>query len=394
VAALLPIDAAVQRILAAVVALEPEDVAVADALHRVLAADVVAAHDVPPFANSAMDGFAVAPGPAGRRLRVVAESRAGMPAQAGPGPEEAVRISTGAAMPPGDLGVVAVEQAVEEDGGWVTVDEEVRPGRHVRGAGEDLRAGSVVLTAGTVLGPAQLGVAVAAGAAAVPCTRRARVAVVATGDELVAPGQPLGPGQIHDSNALVLAALAAREGADVVSVAHAGDDAAATRDAFAEALHGADVVIASGGVSVGPHDHVKPALEALGVEEVFWRVALRPGKPTWFGTRGRALVLGLPGNPVSAMVTFLLFARPALRALSGRPGVGVRRRAVLGESVPRHEQRDELVRVVVAGDGTVRPTGPQGSHVLSSLAAADALAIVPMGSGELAAGAEVELVEL
>jgi molybdopterin molybdotransferase len=192
----------------------------------------------------------------------------------------------------------------------------------------------------------------------------------------------------------MLAALARRAGAAVLSVAHAGDDPAATRDAFAAALEGADLVVASGGVSVGPHDHVKPALEALGVQEVFWRVALRPGKPTWFGTRERTLVLGLPGNPVSAMVTFLLFARPALRALVGLPGVTVRRRAVLGAAVARHPERDECVRVVVAGDGTVRPTGPQGSHVLSSLALADALAIVPMGDGELPAGAEVELEEL
>src|SRR4051812_18380558 len=183
VAGLLPIDAAVDRILAAVAPVEAQDVPVAESLHRVLAADVVAAHDVPPFANSAMDGFAVAPGPVGRRLRIAGESRAGSPAAAGPGPEEAIRISTGAAMPSGDLGVVPVEQATEDDG-WVTIGEEVRAGRHVRGAGEDLRAGSVVLAAGTLLGPAQLGVAVGAGAATVPCARRPRVAVVATGDEL------------------------------------------------------------------------------------------------------------------------------------------------------------------------------------------------------------------
>ena len=252
-----------------------------------------------------------------------------------------------------------------------------------------------MLGAGTLLGPAQLGVAVGAGAASLACARRPRVAVVVTGDELVAPGQPLGPGQIHDSNAPMLAALAAREGAEVVSVAHVGDDAAATRDAFAAALRDADLVVASGGVSVGPHDHVKPALEALGVEEAFWRVALRPGKPTWFGTRGRTLVLGLPGNPVSRDGHL-----PALRAAgaAGADRAAGRRRAGGGRrsrsrcrATPRATSASAWSP---ATDGAVRPTGPQGSHVLSSLAAADALAVVPMGDGELPAGAEVELIEL
>jgi molybdopterin molybdotransferase len=168
------------------------------------------------------------------------------------------------------------------------------------------------------------------------------------------------------------------------------DDAQATRDAISRALEGADVLLLTGGVSVGPHDHVKPALLALGVEEVFWRVALRPGKPLWFGRRGAQLVFGLPGNPVSAIVCFLLFARPALAALQGVPGAPVRGRAVLGEAVPRQRGREEAVRVRLE-DGRAVPTGPQGSHQLSSMLGADALAIVPRGEGEIAAGTEVEI---
>jgi molybdopterin molybdotransferase len=217
--------------------------------------------------------------------------------------------------------------------------------------------------------------------------------VLATGDELVAPGGPLGPGQLHNSNGLTLAALASQAGARVVRADVVADTEEATRDAIGAALDEADVVVLSGGVSVGPHDHVKPALAALGVDEVFWRVALRPGRPTWFGTRGDTLVFGLPGNPVSAMVTFLLFARPALAALEGAPHDPERLVARLGASIPRHPDRDECVRVVLH-DGVATPTGPQGSHQLRSMLGADGLAIVTAGDGELEAGAEVEVERL
>jgi molybdopterin molybdotransferase len=217
--------------------------------------------------------------------------------------------------------------------------------------------------------------------------------VLATGDELVAAGSTLGPGQIHDSNRVTLDALARREGAEVVLARRVPDDPAATREAIEQALAAADLVLLSGGVSVGPHDHVKPALAALGVQERFWRVALRPGKPTWFGTREERLVLGLPGNPVSAMVTFLLFARPALAAMQGAPDRPARWTAPLGAPVARHAARDECLRVRLV-DGRAYATGPQGSHVLSSMAQADALAIVLRGEGELPAGAEVELLAL
>ncbi len=392
-AELLDVRTARERVLAAVVPLGTQDVPLAAALGRVLASDLHAGGDVPPFTNSAMDGFAVRSGPAGRVLRVVDESRAGAPATAAVGDGEAVRISTGAVLPEGADAVIMVERT-HEDAGSVTLEAAVAPGQNVRGAGEDMRAGSIVLRAGTRLGPAAIGVAAGAHAGSVPCRRRPRVAVLATGDELVAPGAPLQPGQIHNSNALTLAALATEAGAEVVHVGHVTDTADATRAAILTALGDADVLVLSGGVSVGPHDHVKGALEACGVREDFWRVALRPGKPTWFGTRGAQLVFGLPGNPVSSMVTFLLFARPALLALQGADPSARRVRLPLAEAVPRTPGRDELVRVTIVGDA-LRLTGPQGSHVLTSMLGADGLARIPAGDGELPAGdvVEVELLQ-
>lgn len=391
---LIPISAARDAILACARQLLSEPVPVGDALGRVLAEDVRAAGDVPRFENSAMDGFAVVAAASSGPLRIVGESRAGAPAAVPVGPGEAIRISTGAPLPAGADAVVRVEDASERDGA-VTVHVPVEPGRNVRRAGEDLRAGEVVLAAGVRVGPAELGVAVGAGVGALRCARRPRVAVLCTGDELVEAGAPLGPGQIHDSNRVMLAALAAQAGAELVTAARVADDRAATEAAFADALERADVVIASGGVSVGPHDHVKPALLELGVRERFWRVALQPGKPTWFGTRGDQLVLGLPGNPVSSFVTFVLFARPALLALQGAaaplPARGVAR---LATAVPRRD-REQVLRVTLeqGDDGALSaaPNGPQGSHVTRSLTGADALAFVPAGEGEAPAGATVAI---
>ena len=377
-----------RRVLAALPARPaPQDVPVDDACGRVLARDVTQAGDVPPFASSAMDGFAAAPGPAGRTLRVAGESRAGRPAERPPGAGEAVRISTGAVLPSGELGVIPVEQVTERDG-VVETARAIAPGQHVRGAGEDVEAGVTVLGAGTVLGPVELGVAVGAGRATLPCAPRPRVAVLATGDELVGPGAELGPGQIHNTNEPTLAALAAEQGAEVVLRRAVPDDPAATRTALGESLDGADLVLISGGVSVGPHDHVKPALDALGVQERFWRVALQPGKPTWFGTRGPVLVLGLPGNPVSSVVCFHLFARTALRALQGAAPLPAREPARLDSPVARSPAREQAVRVAVtatAGGLVARSTGAQGSHRLTSLLEADALAFVPAGEGDAVA---------
>jgi molybdopterin molybdotransferase len=386
---LLTIDEARALVLRTITTLDSEETPIADALDRVLAEDVIAAHDVPTFANSAMDGFAVRSGSAGRELRIVGESRAGAPATVAVGDGEAVRISTGAAIPDGADAILPAEDATD-GGGTVTPAIDLRSGHHVRAPGEDLRRGAVVLRAGTVLGAAELGLAVEAGRATVRCARRPRVAVLATGDELVAPGEPLRHGQLHNSNAITLAALARRAGAELASTGEVEDDREATRVAIERALDGTDAVLLTGGVSVGPHDHVKPALSALGVEEVFWRVALRPGKPLWFGRRGHQVVFGLPGNPVSAMVCFLLFARPALEVMQGVPPPPARTRVVLGAAVPRQRARDEAVRVRLE-NGHAIPTGPQGSHQLHSMLGADALAIVPRGEGEMPAGAEVEI---
>ncbi len=371
--------------------LAPVRLAVDSALGLTLAEPVTAAADVPGAANSAMDGFAAKAGEAGRRLRVVGESRAGRPFEPTLAQGEAVRISTGAVMPAGAEAVAPIE-VVDDQGSEVVLRDELTAGRNVRLAGEDLRAGDTVLAPGRQLGPAELGIAVAAGRAELICLPRPKVAVIATGDELREPGAELETGELHDSNLTTLRALATEAGAEVVLARHVGDDAAATAAAFAEALELADVVICSGGVSVGPHDHVKGALLGLGVEQHFWRVALRPGRPTWFGSRGGRLVFGLPGNPVSAIVTFLLFAAPALRALQGRPPQPSAT-AELGEPIARHPDRDECVRVRLE-DGAAFATGPQGSHILSSIALADALAVIPRGEGILTAGTAIELISL
>jgi molybdopterin molybdotransferase len=255
--------------------------------------------------------------------------------------------------------------------------------------------GRALLDRGARLGARELAVAVAAGHGELAAFRVPRVAVIATGDELRPPGAPLGPGEIHDSNSLAMAALAREGGASVVSATRVGDDPRATRDALAAALRQADVLTISGGVSVGPHDHVKQALAELGVEQRFWGIAIRPGRPTWFGTRNGTLVFGLPGNPVSTIVIHALLVRPALAALTGadpRPG---RLTALLAHELPRQPNRDEAVRVRIErraeGLPLAHPCGPQASHVTTSLLGADGLALIEAGEGVHAAGAEVEV---
>jgi molybdopterin molybdotransferase len=364
------------------------------ALDRVLADEVRAAGDVPPFPCSAMDGFAIKAGPAGRTLQLVGESRAGTPSDRELQDGEAIRISTGAAVPPGATAVIRQEDT-ESDDDTVTATEDVPPGDNVREAGEDMREGASVLTAGTTLRAAELGAAVAAGVGEVLVSRKPRLQVLSTGDELRAPGEPLRPGEIHNSNSPMLVALATRCGAAPAPAQRLRDDRDATEQALAAALEQFDVIVVSGGVSVGPHDHVKPALAALGVSEVFWGVSLQPGKPTWFGTAGDKLVFGLPGNPVSAFVTFSLFVRPALIALQNAtepPQLDTE--AVLATAIRRNRSREQAVRVRLERlDGTTvaLPTGPQASHIVSSLLGADALALIPPGEGEAPAGTRVQL---
>jgi molybdopterin molybdotransferase len=388
---LITIEQAKQIVLDAVQPLGDERVAIADGLGRVLAQDVVAAGDVPPFACSAMDGYAIKAGPANRSLAVVGESRAGRPSDAAVGAAEAIRVSTGAALPSGAEAVIRQED-VERKGDAIRTTTETPAGTNIRRPGEDLQAGERVLRAGTVIGTAELGAAVAAGAGELVVARRPTVAILSTGDELRAAGEPLGPGEIHNSNALMLTALAVRAGAAALAAERLADDRRETQAGLQRALERADVVVVSGGVSVGPHDHVRPALGALDVTERFWGVALQPGKPTWFGERDRKLVFGLPGNPVSTVVTFTLFARPALAALQGATPDGRRARARLGAAIKRNPGREQAVRVRLEDRDTspvAIPNGPQGSHLVTSLLGADALAFIPAGEGELAPGTAV-----
>jgi molybdopterin molybdotransferase len=377
-----------------------EGVVLREALGRVLAAPVSAVEDVPGFDNSAMDGYAVraadtAGAAAGdpRRLPVVDEARAGHPADRSLGAGEAIAISTGAMLPAGADAVVRVEDTSREESD-VLIGTEVPEGKSIRRAGEDVRAGARLIPAGTRIGAAELGALAAVGVAEATCARRPRLTVLLTGDELVEPGEPLGPGQIRDSNAYSVPPLAAGAGGEVTSVNVIGDDLDATVEALRGALE-ADVTVLCGGVSVGEHDHVRAALGSLDVEEVFWGVALRPGKPTYFGVApGGGLVFGLPGNPVSAMVTFVLFARPAVLAMQGASATAERISAQLGSGHRKVAGRAEALRVrLEAGpDGWLaHPTGPQGSHVLTSMLGADGLAFAPADRDELLAGERIEV---
>ena len=396
-AELIPIAEARERVLAAVEPLDSERIPVADAGDRVLAEPIHARGDVPPFSASAMDGYAIDAGPAGRKLTVVGESRAGAPSEHRLEPGEAIRISTGAAVPAGATAVIPQEQ-VEPADGTIVIGADVAPGAHIRPAGEVVKEGAPVLAQGTRLGPAELAAAVAAGAGDLLVARRPRVQVLSTGAELKEPGARLARGEIHNSNGPMLNALAARAGALPAPAGVLPDDPGATQAGLEAAIEAADLVVISGGVSVGPHDHVRPALAALGVVERFWGVALQPGKPTWFGTRGRKLVFGLPGNPVSAAVTFSLFAAPALSALQGAPAGALDfGEAVLGVAVRRNPRREQAMRVRLErreGATVAIPSGAQDSHAITSLLGADALALIPRGEGELAAGTSVALAPL
>jgi molybdopterin molybdotransferase len=409
---LITIDEARRRVLSAVTRLGDEPVALRDAQGRVLAEDVSSTLPVPPFDSSAMDGFAVVPGPAAE-LSVVGEARAGHPYFGGVAPGQAVRISTGAVLPEGADAVVPIERttAVREDdsGDGVCVDPDMRgerrhdrvsipeiaPGENVRRAGEDIPLDAVVLRTGARLGPAELGVAASVGRAELRCARKPRVAVLVTGDELTEPGAALQPGAIYSSNAYALSAQVDQAGGEVIERVTVPDDAEGTSRALEAALGRADVVVISGGVSVGPHDHVKPALRDLGADERFWGVRLRPGKPTWFGVRGDTLAFGLPGNPVSAMVTFQLFVRPALAAAQGAAAGAPRVVATLEQPIERNPHREQAVRVHLRqsrNGPTAAPTkDAQGSHVLTSMVGADGLALIAPGEGEAPAGERVEV---
>jgi molybdopterin molybdotransferase len=388
VAELLSIDEALARVLARVQPLEAEEADVAEAAGRVLAEAALAAVDLPPFPSSAMDGFALRAADTPGTLAVVGHVAAGSPSGRPLGAGEAMAISTGGVVPDGADAVVPIED-VETRDSTVAVAAAVSRLANVRPRGGDLAAGDPVVPAGTRLGAAQVGALAAAGVARVRCARRPRVAVLVTGSELRGPGEPLGPGEIHDSNGVILAAQIASAGGEAKRLPAVRDDEAATREAIARGLE-ADVLVTTGGVSVGEHDLVRSVESELGLEEVFWGVAVRPGKPIAFGVRGRTLAFGLPGNPVSALVGFELFVRPALLALQGaavpepvfRPGR-------LAAPVRRNPVRDSLVRArtrLGAEAVELEPLRGQESHMIARAAAADALVFVERGEGEAAVG--------
>jgi molybdopterin molybdotransferase len=392
----LSVEEALTQVLARATPLAAETVALDAAAGRVLAAAPPARTALPPFASSAMDGFAVRAADCPATLSVEVRIPAGRPAGRSLAQGEAMGIATGGVVPEGADAVVPIEHVVDRDDS-VEIQASVVSGENVRPAGGDVAAGAAVLPTGTLLGPAQLAALAAAGVDAVSCARRPRVAVLVTGTELRAPGRPLGPGEIYESNGTMLSALLAAAGADVERLATVEDDEAAHRDALAHALEAA-VVVSTGGVSVGPHDLVRRTEAALGVEEVFWGVAMRPGRPLAFGVRGRTLVFGLPGNPVSSLVGALLFVRPALLALQGAADPRPRwQRGELGAPARRNPARDDFVRAVrrETPEATVlTPIAGQESHMIVRAAAADSLAHVPRGEGALAAGAAVRYLPL
>jgi molybdopterin molybdotransferase len=396
VASLLTFDAAQQRVLERVRRLPAESVAIAEAGSRVTAAEVTARVDLPPFASSAMDGFAVRAADLPGTLRIVGESAAGRPFDGQLEPGCAVAISTGAVVPESADAVVPIENVSKTDN-RVEISGTVEPGAHVRPRGGDVASGEIVVPAGVRLTPARLAATAAAGVGELACVRRPRVVVLATGSELVDPGRSLRPGQIYETNSLMLSTALIAAGAEVVAQPPVADDEDATRAALEVGLS-ADVLVTSGGVSVGEHDLVRAAEQELGVEEVFWRVAMKPGKPVSFGVRGETLVFGLPGNPVSALVGCELFVKPALRALQGladplprfEPGT-------LAVGLRRTEERDEFVRARSRVDGdalVLEPVTGQESHMIVRAAAADALVHIPRGNGEIAAGATVRWLRL
>jgi molybdopterin molybdotransferase len=358
---------------------------------RLLAADVTTPVDVPAFTNSAMDGYALRGADAPGELRVVGESAAGLPWSGRLAPGEAARISTGATLPDAADAVVALEEVTERDG-TLSVPFAVPAGRHVRHRGEVLRAGDVLVHAGAAVAPHEVGVIAASGLPAVDCLRTPRVALLSSGDELVPLGGTLRPGAVFDSNRYGLRAQAEAAGAEVAAWDTVRDEPGAVREAIGRLLgdegDGPDLLVTVGGVSVGPHDHLKPALADCGVEEVFWRARIKPGHPVWFGIRGRQRVLGLPGNPVSAAVCFHLFGRPLL----GRDERW-ELRAPLAGAYRRRPGRDEFIRCRETAGGLV-PLPNQDSHAISSLAGASVLAWVPAERAELAAGDELPVSRL
>ena len=395
---MLTVEEALEQILARASVLPAEHVDVISALGRVLAEQIVSRREIPPWPNSSMDGYALRAGDTrtgGVTLSVVGEVAAGMLPEKTVRAGEAMRIFTGAPLPPGTDAVVPQED-VQTENAHVRVPGAVAPGAYVRSRGEDVCVGDVVLEPGRRIGPPEIGLLATLGHAQVRVYRRPRVAILSTGTEIADLGTEPGPGQIPNTNTYSLVAQVMDAGAIAVSLGVAPDRLDAIETCLADG-RAADVLISSAGVSVGDHDLVRTALERSGAELHLWRVSMRPGKPITFGSLGRRLVFGLPGNPVSAMVTFEVFVRPALRKMMGhrvldRPRL--RARALV--TIANRDQRRGYLRVALSRDGDgfgARLTGDQGSAIVRSMVAADGLAVVP-GETTIEIGDPVEIILL
>ena len=400
--ALMPVADALSAVLAGAEPLPEEMVALDQAYHRVLARDIAALRTQPPQAMSAMDGYAVRSVDAARigaRLKVIGEVAAGRPFETALGAGEAVRIFTGGVIPEGADAVVIQEDTIAE-GGSVTISEAARPGRHIRPAGIDFRQGDVLLAKGIRLTDRDLSLAAGMNYPELAVRRRPKVALLATGDELVMPGSTPGPGQIVYSNGYALRAQARAEGAETIDLGIAADTVAATTQGIRRAREvGADILITTGGASVGDHDLVKQSLEAEGVAIAFWKIAMRPGKPMMHGRLGAMRVIGLPGNPVSSYVCGFLFLVPLIRALSGRADIHhVNENALLGRDVAANDLREDYLRARLErrGDGVLIaiPVDHQDSSLLGNLAAARALVIRPPFAPKAAAGSPCDILRL
>ena len=400
--ALMPVADALSAILADAEPLPEEMVALDAAHHRVLAREVAALRTQPPQAMSAMDGYAVRSADASdlsARLKVIGEVAAGRPFENPVGPGEAVRIFTGGVIPPGADAVIIQEDTVA-DGDSITITEAARPGRHIRAAGVDFRQGDVLLARGIRLTERDLSLAAGMNHPELAVRRRPKVAVLATGDELVMPGSVPGPGQIVYSNGYALRALARHEGAETIDLGIAADTVAATTEGIRRARDsGADILITTGGASVGDHDLVKQSLEAEGVAMAFWRIAMRPGKPMMHGRLGSLRVIGLPGNPVSSYVCAFLFLVPLIRTLSGQSTVHhASETALLGRDVAANDMREDYLRarLETRSDGVLvaTPVDHQDSSLLGNLAAARALVIRPPFAPAASAGSPCAILRL